>query len=94
MLKLATCFTENLKIIAVAKSALFRTTLTTKCLAAGFCPDPLGELTALPKPNHLAGLRGWTPGRERGGKGKKDIGREKKKRNEKKRGEKVPHNSI
>ena len=71
--KLATRFTENYKIIAITRSALFSSKCTTNHLAAGLHPDPLDELTALPRP--LAGLRGGAPGRERGG-GRKGKGGE------------------
>jgi len=40
--ELATCFTENNKIIAYLQKRVFSSKYTTNRLAAGFCPD-LGE---------------------------------------------------
>jgi len=47
--KLAKCFTENFRIIAIARSALSNLKCTTNRLASGLSPDLLGELTALPR---------------------------------------------
>jgi len=46
------------------------------CLAAGLCPDPLGELSAPHTPSHEQG-RGGIKGGERKGRGRKGVeGRE------------------
>ena len=50
MLEISNLFHKDFKIIAINRSALFSSKCTANCLAAGLRPDPLGELTALPRP--------------------------------------------
>jgi len=70
------------KVVLVTRRVLFSLKCTRNRLAAGLCPDPLGELERFPKPSSR--IRGRGPREGRGwdgrwvGEGKK--GREKGKR--------------
>jgi len=61
--KLATHFTQNFKLIVITRSALFSSKCIRNHLAAGFRPDPLGEL---PRPSWMKGMGPQEEGGEMG----------------------------
>ena len=69
--KIDVSFPEKLRKIVATRGEIFSLKFTKYRLAAGLCPDPLGELKRSPRgPDPLATIRGPTSkGREREGRG-------------------------
>jgi len=83
--KLATCLTENFKLIVISRSILFNPKYIRNYSAAGLCPDPMGELTVLLR-LPIAGLSGQGPRKRRGrGRGMEKTGEKNRKEAEGKR---------
>ena len=61
--------------LAVTRMAHFSLKCTQNRLSAGFRQDPLGELTALPRADFIAGFKGAYLRKESGGVGKGRDGR-------------------